>query len=68
MYYFIIRFKIFYQILYRLHFVTFVLHFAKSFSGKCCNFAPDKTNRKRIVLNLNTDITLFILYKHFLIY
>lgn len=46
MYYFIIRFFKFYQILYRLHFVKFVLHFKMSISLKCTNFALDNTKRK----------------------
>lgn len=62
MYYFIIRFWNFYQILYRLHFVMFVLHFTKSFSKKCRNFAPDKTKRKRNGLNLNVLIHIIIFF------
>ena len=60
MYYFIIRFLIFYQILYRLHFVRSLLHFAMSFCYKCITFAPDKTKRKRNVLNLNVKLHIII--------
>ena len=56
MYYFIIRFLKFYQILHRLHFVKSLLHFTMSFSYKCCTFAPDKTKTKRFGLNSNIDI------------
>ena len=54
MYYFIILFTKFYQILHKLHFIMFVLHFAMSFSLKYSNFAPDNTKRKRNGLFLNT--------------
>ena len=47
MYYFIIRFWNFYHFFYRLHFVMSVLHFAKSFSNKSTNFAPDKNKNER---------------------
>ena len=47
MYYFIIPFTKFYQILHKLHFIMFVLHLAMSFSLKYSNFAPDNTKRKR---------------------
>ena len=56
MYYFIIPFKNSYQILYKLHFVKFVLHFKMYDSLNSTNFAIENTKRKRNVLNLNANI------------
>ena len=53
MYYFIIPFTKFYQILHKLHIIMFVLHFAMSIFSKCTNFAPEYTKRKRNGLFLN---------------
>ena len=63
MYYFIIPIAKSYQILWKLHFVKFVLHLKMYYYQKYANFALGNTKRKRNVLNSNTRAHLaYIIY------